>query len=118
MRVGTVFGHKIFLTDIIYKDLLNRFNTKKFIQKNNKFVNQDNCPLCNKYSCEKCPANIYDSPGGGGCFELLGKIVVPRGGKVYCNLIDLKYTNSKGKKQIDKVHSFLLKNFKKWRAKE
>ncbi len=116
MRVGTVFGNKIFLTDIMYKKLLNRFDSKKFIKKGNNFVNQDSCPLCKKYSCDNCPIN--EEKSGDDCLDLLRKIMTPNGGQVFCHYVNLSYSDQKGKKQIDKVHSFLIKNFKKWRPKQ
>jgi len=117
MKEGIVLGKKVFLTDIIYKQLLNRFNTKKFVKQGDRFVNNDRCPLCSKYPCCDCPANISKKELGN-CIEILDRIATPKRGKLFCNLITLSYTNLKGKKQIDRVHTFLLKNFKKWRPKK
>jgi hypothetical protein len=99
----------------MYKSLLRRFDTKKFVRINTRWYNNDSiCPLCNKYNCNNCP--IRAEKTGLDCYELIQKIATPRGGRLFGNLINLRYDNEKGKKQIDRIHSFLRKQFKNMRS--
>jgi len=110
MKTAIIFGKDFTITNSDYRRLVKRFDTSKFVYSNyDKYYHSDfSCPLCLRYLCSECSCRkISDS-----CFEVIRKIATPKKGEQHFFASSLSYKLIKGKKQIDRVHKFLVEKFK------
>ena len=109
MKTATVFGQKLTFKERDYKSLLKRFDTNTFTEKPLGFYySRVSCALCKHYGCDECPISELDYT----CADLVRKISIRKRESERYRLLNLHYYTPLGKKQLDRVHKFLLEKFK------
>ena len=113
MKTAIIFGKEFTIRNSDHQKLIKKFDTSRFKYDSYGYNSNIRCPLCMRYGrncdgCKRCPCKSVSNS----CFTIIKKIALPRGGKQYYHESAAGYSIKKGKKQLDRIHKFLLEKFK------